>query len=140
MIKWAKIQNKLMVQKRDKQGRLLSKGLEKAEHKFRFGKGQTNRINRLKLGDINLMDFVRESVDRYLDYIERTRDIPNLPKYRRKVEKTRFQIGATVLVENKLGEIIALSKAGWYRVKMIDSEEIKLVQHKHISCPKNRIK
>lgn len=141
VIKWAKVQindtkTGHMTQKRDKQGRLLAKGLEPCAHKFRFKKGQLERINRLKLGDINLMDFVRESVDRYLCYIEKTGDTPDLPKYQRKPKKIQFQIGETVLVENELGEVIALAKAGWYRIKMTNSEEIKLVQNKYISIPK----
>lgn len=115
-----------MIFGRDEQGRIAPKGLDGPCHKFRFKKGQRERITKLKMGDINLMDFVRESVDHYLEYIERTDDIPALPSISEKKPTKTFLPGDIVLVAGESGKIICKAKQGWYRVEIIDSGEIKM--------------
>lgn len=107
------------------------KGLEPTCHKLRLAKGQRSRIDKLKLGDINLMDFVRKSVGHYLDYLEETGDLPDLPKYAR-AAKRKFSVGDVVLIDKQKGEIMGEAKKGWYRIKIIATEEVKLAQAKNI--------
>lgn len=102
-------------------------------HKFRLTILQRSRIDKLKLGDYNLMDFIRASIDFHLDHIETTGQLPDLPK---RASKVRFAVGDAVLVGEQIGEILGQGKKGWYRILILDTEEIKLAQAKNMKLIK----